>query len=71
VPPGLAHGFVVLSDSADFLYKVTDYRHADQERTVLWNDPDIGIAWPLDGEPVLSERDAAAEPLSAHSPWRP
>jgi len=71
VPPGLAHGFVVLTDVADFLYKVTDYRHADQERTVLWNDPDIGIAWPLDGEPVLSERDAAAEPLSAHAPWRP
>ncbi len=71
VPPGFAHGFLVLSDSADFLYKVTDHRYAAQERTVLWNDPAIGIAWPLEGRPTLSPRDAAAEPLANHVPWVP
>ncbi|MFM7321711.1 MAG: dTDP-4-dehydrorhamnose 3,5-epimerase [Armatimonadota bacterium] len=71
VPPGFAHGFLVLSDQADFLYKVTDYRFPDQERTVLWNDPEVGIAWPLEGEPLLSDRDAAAEPFAAHAPWVP
>jgi dTDP-4-dehydrorhamnose 3,5-epimerase len=65
VPAGLAHGFLVLSDWADFLYKVTDYRYPEHERTILWNDPAIGIEWPLDGEPVLSARDAVAEPLAA------
>jgi len=63
VPPGFAHGFVVLSDSADFLYKTTDYWHPEHERTLLWNDPALGIAWPLDGPPVLNAKDAAGTPL--------
>ena len=63
LPPGMAHGFVALSDSADFLYKATDYYAPQFERTILWNDPDLGIAWPLAGEPVLSAKDAAGLPF--------
>jgi dTDP-4-dehydrorhamnose 3,5-epimerase len=59
MPPGMAHGFVVLSDSADFLYKATDYYAPEFERTILWNDPDLGIEWPLMGEPILSSKDVA------------
>ncbi|TVT47847.1 MAG: dTDP-4-dehydrorhamnose 3,5-epimerase [Denitromonas halophila] len=59
VPPGFAHGFLVLSDSADFLYKTTDYYAPEHERSVLWNDPAIGIEWPLTGEPLLSGKDKA------------
>jgi dTDP-4-dehydrorhamnose 3,5-epimerase len=61
LPPGLAHGFVVLSDSADFLYKATEYYEPKFERTILWNDLDLGIAWPLAGQPILSAKDAAAK----------
>ncbi|MCB2069353.1 MAG: dTDP-4-dehydrorhamnose 3,5-epimerase [Ottowia sp.] len=57
VPPGFAHGFLVLSASADFLYKTTDYYAPEHERSVLWNDPAIGIEWPLPGEPLLSGKD--------------
>jgi dTDP-4-dehydrorhamnose 3,5-epimerase len=57
VPPGFAHGFLVLSDTADFLYKTTDIYAPEYERTVAWNDPAIGIDWPLEGEPVLSAKD--------------
>lgn len=57
VPEGFAHGFVVLSDSADFLYKTTDYYAPQHERCVIWNDADLGIAWPMEGEPVLSAKD--------------
>ncbi len=57
VPPGFAHGFVVLSDSADFLYKTTDYYAPEHERCIRWDDPAIGIVWPLDGEPLLSAKD--------------
>jgi len=57
VPEGFAHGFLVLSESADFLYKATDYFAPEFERTIAWNDPDLGIAWPLQGAPVLSEKD--------------
>jgi dTDP-4-dehydrorhamnose 3,5-epimerase len=57
VPPGFAHGFLVLSDSADFLYKTTDDYAPEHERTVAWNDPSIGIEWPLETEPVLSAKD--------------
>lgn len=64
VPPGFAHGFLVTSDSADFLYKTTDYYAPEHERAVLWNDPEIGIAWPAGVAPVLSEKDARAKPLS-------
>src|ERR1035437_240371 len=59
MPPGLAHGFVVLSESADFLYKATDYYAQEFERTILWNDPDLAIEWPLAGQPILSSKDAA------------
>ena len=58
VPPGFAHGFVVLSDSADFLYKTTDYYAPQHERCIAWNDPRLAIAWPYVGEPQLSAKDA-------------
>lgn len=62
VPPGLAHGFLVTSDSADFLYKTTDYYVPQAEGCIRWDDPQIGIAWPLHGNvPALSAKDAAAE----------
>jgi dTDP-4-dehydrorhamnose 3,5-epimerase len=65
VPPGFAHGFVVLSDRADFLYKTTEYWYPEHERTLLWNDPEVGIAWPYDGAPTLAPKDAAGAPLAA------
>jgi dTDP-4-dehydrorhamnose 3,5-epimerase len=65
VPPGFAHGFVVLSESADFLYKTTDYWFPEHERGIAWNDPALGIEWPLDGAtPVLAAKDAAAPRLA-------
>ena len=64
VPPGFAHGFCVTSESADFLYKTTDYWHAEHERTLLWNDPALGIAWPVDGTPLVAAKDAAGTPLA-------
>lgn len=64
VPEGFAHGFVVTSDSAEFLYKTTDYWAPEFERCVLWNDPAIGIDWPLDGEPLLSGKDKTGTPLA-------
>lgn len=64
IPPGLAHGFVVLSDSADFLYKTTEYYAPQHERAIIWNDPDLAIAWPLSVEPLLSSKDAKAPRLS-------
>jgi dTDP-4-dehydrorhamnose 3,5-epimerase len=64
VPAGFAHGFVVTSESADFLYKTTDYYAPAHERTLLWNDPALGIAWPLDGAPLLKANDAAGTPLA-------
>ena len=65
VPPGLAHGFLVLSDSAEFLYKTTDYYAPEYERSIAWNDPALAIDWPLiDGAAMLSLKDAAA-PLLA------
>lgn len=59
IPPGFAHGFLVLSAEALFVYKCTDYYHPDFERTIRWNDPTIGIDWPL-REVVLSDRDNSA-----------
>jgi dTDP-4-dehydrorhamnose 3,5-epimerase len=60
VPEGFAHGFVVLSDSAEFLYKTTDYYAPTHERSLAWNDPSIGIDWPLEDAPTLSTKDQAA-----------
>ena len=57
IPEGFAHGFMVTSDSAEFLYKTTDYWAPQYERSILWNDPAIGIDWPLEGEPLLSGKD--------------
>lgn len=66
VPPGFAHGFLVVSDSADVLYKATDYYAPQHDRCILWNDPDIGIDWPLDGgEPILSAKDEAGQLLKS------
>ena len=64
IPPGFAHGFLVVSDSADFLYKTTDYYAPEHERALLWNDPALGIDWPLSIEPVLSAKDKAGVPLA-------
>ena len=63
VPEGFAHGFLVLSDMAEFLYKTTDYYAPEHDRSLLWNDPRVGIDWPLDGEPLLKPRDAGAPTL--------
>jgi len=63
VPEGFAHGFLVLSESADFLYKTSDYYAPEHERCIVWNDPDIGIKWPLTGEPILAAKDRAGKRL--------
>jgi dTDP-4-dehydrorhamnose 3,5-epimerase len=64
IPEGFAHGFIVLSDSAEFLYKATDFYAPQHERTLLWNDPAIGIEWPYEGEPLLKPKDAAGARLA-------
>ncbi|WP_020069832.1 dTDP-4-dehydrorhamnose 3,5-epimerase [Paraburkholderia caledonica] len=64
IPPGFAHGFVVLSETAQFLYKTTDYWYPEHERSIVWDDPQIGIEWPIDFEPVLAAKDAAGKRLS-------
>jgi len=63
VPEGFAHGFVVLSESAEFLYKTTDYWFPEHERSLIWNDADVSIAWPMQEQPVLAAKDAAAATL--------
>ena len=63
IPPGFAHGFVVLSDYVEFLYKTTDFYAPKHECCILWNDPDIGIAWPIQEEPILSGKDKAGKLL--------
>lgn len=60
IPPGLAHGFVVLSDVAYFHYKCTDYYHPNDEGSIRWNDPELAIDWPIDFEPLLSDKDSKA-----------
>ena len=67
VPEGFAHGFLVLSESADFLYKTTEYYAPEHERCIRWDDPEIGIDWPWQGVPILSQKDAVA-PLFASAP---
>ena len=64
VPPGFAHGFYVLSETADVYYKCTDLYAPEHERTVLWNDPQVDVDWPISGEPILSEKDMRGVPLS-------
>ena len=64
VPEGFAHGFVVLSDTAEFLYKTTDYYSPEHERSLLWRDPELDIRWPIAIEPTLAAKDAAALTLS-------
>ena len=64
IPPGYGHGYLALSEHVDFLYKTTDYWAPQHERTVRWNDPQIGIEWPLHGEPVLNEKDRQAASLA-------
>ena len=59
IPEGFAHGFLVLSETAEVLYKTTDYWHPEHERCIRWDDPELGIAWPLAGPPVVSAKDAA------------
>ncbi len=64
IPPGFAHGFLVLSEAAEFLYKTTDYWYPEFERSLLWNDPALGIAWPLQQAPTMATKDAEGSPLS-------
>ncbi len=65
IPPGFAHGFMVTSESAEFLYKTTDYWYPEHERTLLWNDRALGIAWPGAIAPILAPKDATGTPLAA------
>jgi dTDP-4-dehydrorhamnose 3,5-epimerase len=65
VPEGFAHGFVVLSERAEFLYKTTDFYAPQHDRSLLWNDPALGIEWPIEGEPQLKPRDQSAPPLAS------
>lgn len=64
IPEGFAHGFVVLSESAEFLYKTTDYWAPEHERSLLWNDASVGIEWPFEGEPLVSAKDREGKLLS-------
>jgi len=64
IPEGFAHGFLVTSDAAEFLYKTTDYWAPEHERCIAWNDPAVGINWPLDGAPVLSDKDRGGVSLA-------
>lgn len=63
IPPGFAHGFLVTSDHAEFLYKTTDYWSPEHERCVAWNDPALRITWPVEGEPIVSVKDSQGLPL--------
>ena len=64
IPPGFAHGFLVTSESADFLYKTTDYWHPEFERSLLWNDATVAVQWPLQAPPHLAAKDALAKPFA-------
>lgn len=67
VPPGFAHGFVVLSEQADVLYKTTEYYAPDLERCIRWDDPDLAITWPIEREPILSAKDQQGHKFAAAS----
>ncbi len=64
VPPGFGHGFLSLADGTEFLYRCTEFYAPEYERSLLWNDPALGIDWPLSGDPLLSAKDAAGIPLA-------
>jgi dTDP-4-dehydrorhamnose 3,5-epimerase len=64
IPPGFAHGFLTLTETAEFLYKTTDYYAPEYESCLLWNDPEIGIPWPIQGEPKLSAKDVVGLTLA-------
>ncbi len=66
IPEGLAHGFLVLSESAEFLYKTTDYYAPEYEHCILWNDETLNVDWPLNSPPILSAKDKAGEPFADH-----
>ena len=70
IPPGFAHGFCVVSEYAEFLYKTTDYWFPEHERTILWNDPDLGIPWPLIAAPIVAAKDAAGKRLADAETYR-
>ena len=70
IPPGFAHGFLVVSDSAEFLSKTTDYWYPEHERTLLWNDAALGIDWPQGVVPALAAKDAAGVPLASADCYR-
>jgi dTDP-4-dehydrorhamnose 3,5-epimerase len=70
IPPGFAHGFLVVSDTAEFLYKTTDYWYPEHERTLLWNDAALGIDWPQGVVPALTAKDAAGVPLASADCYR-
>ncbi|WP_414752657.1 dTDP-4-dehydrorhamnose 3,5-epimerase [Anabaena sp. CCY 9910] len=65
IPPGFAHGFLVLSEVAEVIYKTTDYYAPGGDRTILWNDPDLAINWPLKEPPILSAKDSQGQPLKS------
>ena len=67
IPQGFAHGFLTLTDSAEFLYKTTEYYSPDHERCIAWNEPNIGIQWPLTAEPILSKKDQQGTSLGSHT----
>jgi dTDP-4-dehydrorhamnose 3,5-epimerase len=69
IPHGFAHGFRVVSESADVLYKATDFYHPECERTLAWNDPEVKVDWRLDGEPVISAKDALGLPFRQAEPF--
>jgi dTDP-4-dehydrorhamnose 3,5-epimerase len=64
IPPGFAHGFCVASETAEFLYKTTDYWYPEYECCLLWNDPQLAIQWPIDGTPILAAKDASGQSLN-------
>ena len=70
IPPGFAHGFIVVSEAAEFVYKTTDYWYPEHERTLLWSDPALRIRWPVAGAPIVTPRDAAGSSLAAAETYR-